>query len=139
MILFDLKCAHDHPFEGWFPDSKAFERQRRGDEIRCPVCGASDVEKALMAPNVATSKRKEAGREEQKAAAAMAMLSKMREHVESNCDYVGPEFAEEARKIHYGETEKRDIYGEATDGDAKELEEEGIEFGRIPWLPRAEH
>ncbi len=69
----------------------------------------------------------------------MAMLSKMREHVESNCDYVGPEFAEEARKIHYGETEKRDIYGEATNDDAKEMEEEGIEFGRIPWLPRADH
>ncbi len=139
MILFDLKCSEDHPFEGWFPDSKAFERQRRKGEILCPVCGSSEVEKALMAPNVTTSKRKDAGRAEQTKAAVMAALTQVREHVEANCDYVGPEFAEEARKIHYGEVEKRDIYGEASNDDARELEEEGIEFGRIPWLPRAEH
>ena len=139
MILFDLKCADDHGFEGWFPDSKSFERQRRKGEILCPACGTDQVEKALMAPNVTTSKSREAGRAEQSKAAATAMLAKMREHVETNCDYVGPEFAEEARKIHYGEVDRRDIYGEASDDDAKELEEEGIEFGRIPWLPRAQH
>ena len=139
MILFDLKCSEDHTFEGWFPDSNTFERQRRKGEFLCPVCGTREVEKALMAPNVTTSKTKEAGRAQQTQAATMAMLAKMREHVETNCDYVGPEFAEEARKIHYGDVKKRDIYGEATDDDAAELEEEGIEFGRIPWLTRAEH
>ena len=63
----------------------------------------------------------------------------MREHVEANCDYVGPEFAEEARRIHYGETEKRGIYGEATDGEANELSDEGIEYHRVPWAQRKTH
>ena len=64
------------------------------------------------------------------------MLQELRKQVESNCDYVGDQFAEEARKIHYGETEERGIYGEASDAEAEALQEEGIEVGRIPWLPR---
>lgn len=63
-------------------------------------------------------------------------LQELRAKVESNCDYVGDRFAEEARRIHHGEIAKRDIYGEASDGEARELQEEGIEFARIPWLPR---
>ena len=64
------------------------------------------------------------------------MLQEMRKQVEANCDYVGDEFAEDARKIHYGETKERGIYGEASDSEAEALQEEGIEVGRIPWLPR---
>jgi hypothetical protein len=64
------------------------------------------------------------------------VLAELRKQVEANCDYVGDNFAEEARKIHYGETEKRGIYGESTDAEAEALKEEGIEFGRVPWLPR---
>ena len=67
------------------------------------------------------------------------LLRQLRSQVEEHCDYVGPEFAEEARKIHYGEAEKRDIYGEASESDAQELTEEGVEFARIPWLPSAEN
>jgi hypothetical protein len=63
-------------------------------------------------------------------------MGELRAHVEKNCDYVGPSFAEEARKIHYGETEKRNIYGEASSKEAESLKDEGVEFGRIPWLPR---
>jgi hypothetical protein len=63
-------------------------------------------------------------------------LLKVREHVEKNCEHVGDKFAEEARKIHYGEGEKRGIYGQTSEEEAEALSEEGIEFGRLPWLPR---
>lgn len=65
-------------------------------------------------------------------------MVEMRRHVEKNADYVGPKFAEEARKIHYGETGQRSIYGEATDTESEALRDEGIEFGRIPWVPKTD-
>lgn len=139
MIVFDVKCDKDHVFEAWFPDSGAFERQRRKGQVTCPVCGGTKVEKALMAPNIASSRRKDAAREAVDAARAMQALTKLRQHIETNCDYVGPKFAEEALKIHHGETEKREIYGEASDAEARGLKEEGVEFSRVPWLPRADN
>ena len=138
MILFDLKCANQHVFEAWFQDSGAFEAQAAGNEITCPICGDTAIAKALMAPAVAKT-RKTGDRRPDKAAVRMGQymnaLSELRQHVERNCDYVGEKFPEEARKIHYGEAEHRDIYGEASDEDATELKDEGVEFQRIPWVP----
>jgi hypothetical protein len=135
MIVFDLICAKKHTFEAWFKDSKAFDDLRRKGQVECPTCGDSKVEKALMAPNISTSKKQaQAAKESAIAAQAKQMLVKMQKHVEDNCDYVGPAFAEEVRKIHYGETEKRDIYGEATKAEAVELHEEGVDFTAIPWV-----
>ena len=71
-----------------------------------------------------------------KASELMKQLSELRVQIEKNCDYVGKKFPEEARKIHYGETPKRNIYGEASDMEARALKEEGVEFSRIPWAPR---
>lgn len=139
MIVFDLVCSNSHTFEAWFPDSRAFERQRRKKAVACPRCGDAKVQKALMAPNIATSKKRVAAdkRASDLAAEAMRMLAEARRQVEDNCDYVGDKFAEEARKIHYGETEKkRAIYGQATKPEAEELRDEGIEFNEIPWVPR---
>ena len=134
MMVFDLICANKHTFEAWFKGSKAFDGLRKNGQVQCPTCGDDQVEKALMAPNISTSKKQaKAAKESAVAAEAMHMLAKMKQHVEENCDYVGKEFAEEARKIHYGETEKRDIYGEATTAEAKELVEEGVDFTAIPW------
>ena len=138
MISFNIRCKDDHEFEIWFRDSAEFESQKEERHIVCPVCGSRKVEKALSAPNISTGRGREQRARELAAAAYRQMLVKMRETVESNCDYVGPAFAEEARKIHYGEVEKRDIYGEATDEDVQDLVEEGVEFGRIPWVPRTE-
>jgi hypothetical protein len=135
MILYDVICSNDHVFEAWFADSKAFEDQRKDSAIVCPVCGDTQVEKALMAPNI-SAKKEQATADSKDAAEAMKFLYKMREHIEENCDYVGKNFAEEARKIHHEEVDKRDIYGEATAEEAEELREEGIEFGEIPWLAR---
>jgi hypothetical protein len=150
MILYDLKCHQDHVFEAWFSDSAGFAAQAAGGEVVCPVCGSKKIGKALMAPNVNKGRSRAAGlppesREvavadsqaaTQKAAELRRMLRGLRQHVEQNCDYVGPEFAEEARKIHYGEAEVRAIYGETTDEEAEALSEEGVPFSRIPWLPK---
>ncbi len=130
MIKYDLKCTQNHRFEGWFPSSAGFEEQRGAGEIACPDCGSTEVEKALMAPSL--SGKANAG----PAASLRKELLKLREAVESNSDYVGPRFAEEARKIHYGESEARSIYGETSDKDAKSLAEEGVTFARIPWVPK---
>ncbi|MFO0998409.1 MAG: DUF1178 family protein [Alphaproteobacteria bacterium] len=132
MIVFDLKCKAGHVFEAWFPDSAAFKRQKAKRQVACPNCGNTQVTKAPMAPNIATGKGRGAEPTEQAPDAAV-MLAKLREHIEKNCEYVGERFPEEARKIHYGETAKRDIFGEASEDDARSLHEEGIEFQRLPW------
>jgi len=133
MILYDLRCGQDHGFEGWFRDSKAYDSQRRGGRVVCPICGDKKIRKAPMAPRLAKTRT---GTTE---AEMMTNLRQMRRQVEANCDYVGENFAEEARKIHYGETEKRGIYGEASESDSKELADEGIEVNRIPWVPLADN
>jgi len=139
MILFDLQCDSGHGFEAWFPDSNAYESQRRKGIIECPECGETKVEKALMAPAVTTSRKAAARDEKVSFAMAKQVLSEMRKQIEENCDYVGGEFAEEARKIHYGEVESRNIYGQATNQEAEELQEEGVEFGALPWLDHAKN
>jgi hypothetical protein len=141
MIVFDLCCSNGHVFEAWFKDSKAYDSQRRRKKVECPACGDVKIDKALMAPNIATSEKR-ANADEQAIALrtqAMRALSEARKYVEENCEYVGNEFAEEARKIHFGETEKRDIYGEASKDEADSLREDGVEFAEIPWVPRADN
>ena len=143
MILYSLRCADDHAFEAWFKDSKAYDGQVAAREILCPVCGTASVAKAPMAPRIAKGGGEENATPPQtysnsRAAEMRRMLGELRRHVEENSDYVGDKFAEEARKIHYGETDGRNIHGEASDDQARELVEEGIEVGRIPWLPRTD-
>ena len=134
MILFDLRCAKDQEYEAWFRDSASFEAQSAAGEIICPVCGEADVVKAPMAPRLAPRKTGDAkpGQDGK----AMRVLEELHRHVRDNCDDVGNKFAEEARKIHYGEAEKRGIYGEATDTEALDLTEEGVEIHQLPHLPR---
>ena len=131
MIRFSLRCASGHAFEAWFQSGEGYEAQQQASEIACPECADTHVEKALMAPSIGRSR--EAG-PPVSPAQMRQMLVQMRQQVEQNCDYVGPQFAEEARKIHYGEVDPRGIYGEATDTESQELSEEGIRFGRIPWV-----
>lgn len=138
MISFDLKCSKNHVFESWFQSSDAYEKLRKAKHISCPECGDTKISKSLMAPAVAGSKKNSDSADGKMAMAAgeyMKILRSIRKQVEKNCDYVGKDFAEEARKIHYGETETRNIYGEATNEEAESLIEEGIECERIPWVP----
>jgi hypothetical protein len=161
MILYRLRCRKGHEFDSWFKDSKAYERQEKRSLIGCPTCGDSRVERSIMAPRIgkgakggpsveapaaeapAPAPTAAAAPAPQMAALARKMpkelreaLLKVREAVEQNCEHVGEKFAEEARKIHYGESDKRGIYGETSDAEAEALADEGIEFGRLPWIPR---
>src|SRR2546423_8652907 len=131
MILFTLRCAHGHEFEGWFRDGDGFEAQQKAGEIACPECGDTSVEKAVMAPRLARSRKMPAISPAQFRAA----LVEMRHQIETNCDYVGNRFAEEARRIHYGEIDPHGIYGEASPEESPELTDEGISFRPIPLLP----
>jgi hypothetical protein len=148
MIRYQLRCAKDHEFEAWFRDSAAFDGQSKARKIACPDCGSVKVTKAPMAPSIG----KRASAEPQAApqspsaetltapvptpAQIRQYLLAMRKHVETTHEYVGPRFSDEARKIHYGESKERGIYGEASPKDAKELVEEGIDVAAVPWLPR---
>lgn len=142
MIRFALNCANGHGFEGWFPGSEGFEAQKSTGSVSCPVCGSSDVDKSLMTPAVATSRRgvsRTAGAQIAHDADAIAMLRKMREHLTDKADNVGDRFAEEARRIHYDEADKRGIYGKATADEVRSLADEGIEFHPLPVLPEDHH
>ncbi|WP_374300122.1 DUF1178 family protein [Ferrovibrio sp.] len=138
MIKYELKCRKDHVFEAWFYDSATYDKQAAGGKIVCPVCNSRKITKAPMAPRIGKSKGEVAAAEAKEVAVAMKALRELRDHVEKNADYVGDQFAEEARKIHYGEADKRNIYGEATKEEARELTEEGIDVAMIPWVPRGD-
>ena len=133
MIVFDLNCGDGHRFEAWFRDGDAYEAQAAAGEIACPTCGDTAVAKALMAPNLA---RGAAPTESADQARMMRGLAALRDQVENNFDDVGERFPEEARKIHYGEVEQRNIHGQASTEEARELRDEGVEFGSLPWMPR---
>ena len=140
MIRFSLNCDKDHEFEGWFRSNEDFEKQRKRGLLDCPACGSHRVEKSMMAPAISTSRKREkvalAIGEEQRN--VMAQLKALAEKMRENADYVGDKFADEARKIHEGESEARGIYGEATEAEHEELIEDGIEVARVPWVPRGD-
>ncbi len=133
MIVFDLNCGDGHRFEAWFRDGDAYEAQAAAGEIACPTCGDTAVAKAIMAPNLA---RGVAPTESADQAKMMRGLAALRDQVVKNFDDVGERFPEEARKIHYGEVEQRNIHGQASTEEARELRDEGVEFGSLPWIPR---
>jgi hypothetical protein len=139
VITYNLACAKGHEFEGWFKDSAAFDTQEAGGALACPLCGDVEIKKAIMAPAVKSSVTRAKGRSEAAAPPSAADLGKLRQFmagyrkfVEENADYVGPDFPEEARKIHYGEADERHIYGETTLAEARDLIEEGIAIAPLP-------
>lgn len=138
MIVYKLKCRKGHEFEGWFKSSSAFEDQAAASKVVCPVCGAKKVTRAPMAPAVRSSGRGPSSAEQEQALQVREALLELRSKVESSADYVGPRFADEARSMHHGDTEKRSIYGETTPEEARDLHDEGIEFGVIPWVERGD-
>ena len=144
MIKYALACEQAHEFESWFPSSEAFETQRKRGFVTCPFCNSAKVEKQIMAPSVArTDKALTAPAPEAQPVAILsekerelrAALRALREHVMKNAEDVGKDFVEEARKMHYGETEERSIYGEADLAEARALLEEGIDVLPLPVVP----
>ncbi|MGF1639488.1 MAG: DUF1178 family protein [Rhodospirillales bacterium] len=139
MIVFELVCAGGHRFEGWFRDGAAFDAQNAAGDVSCPYCADVRVNKAPMAPHVVRSGSKTdrgAGHADEPSRELLEMMDRLRRHVEATCQYVGGDFAAEARRMHYGETEPKSVYGEATAAESTALEEEGIDVVRVPWLVR---
>lgn len=157
MIRYALVCERKHNFEIWFNNSADYDKQRKRGLVTCPVCESKKVEKAIMAPAIGRGGRKRSEPVETPAPTTTeapstpssenvammspqekefrAKLKELRDHLVANADNVGKKFPEEARKMHYGETEHRSIYGEASPEEAKELHDEGIEFHPLPILP----
>ena len=153
MIHYQLRCEQQHAFDGWYKDSAAFDKLAKAGLVECPVCGSSQVGRALMAPAITRGSpepepapRPEAAASEDAPRVAagpmpaqvLALLQRMRAEVEKSCDYVGADFAEEARRMSRGEADVRGIYGEASDSEAEALRDEGIDIARLPWVPRAD-
>ena len=161
MIRYRLICPKSHEFEGWFASSDAFDVQVKKKQVECPACGATKVAKALMAPSVVTSEQKAESRKRRKAVlaeaevatvasppppvpqlapspgqrAALKQLRELRDRVLAKSDYVGPRFADEARRMHEGGAADRGIHGEANLDEVKALVEDGIEVYPVPVLP----
>src|SRR5262245_20867887 len=157
MIRYALRCERDHTFESWFQDSSAFDAQVKRKLVSCPACGSVTIEKAIMAPRIASKKGRERAEPAMPAAAPApaetpaattptpllmaqerelrAKLRELRDHIVKNADNVGERFPNEARKMHYGDIEHRPIYGEASPDEARALIDEGIEVSPLPVLP----
>ena len=156
MIRYALRCDRDHTFESWFQDSAAYDTQVKRKLVSCPVCESVKVEKAIMAPRIVAKKGRERAEPAPAPASApateapaapstplmmaqerelRAKIKELRDHIVKNADNVGEKFANEARKMHYGEIEHRPIYGEASPEEAKSLIDEGVEVSPLPVLP----
>ena len=133
MIKYSLRCDKDHVFDAWFSDSSSFEKQNKKNLISCLTCTSTKIEKDIMAPSISSGKQKADGLKQKKDKVEI-ILNKVRKHGENNFDYVGDKFADEARAIHYGDKEEREIYGETSIDDAVELIEEGLNVEPLPGI-----
>lgn len=144
MIQFTLKCDQDHRFDSWFKSAAAFDALAQAGHIACAVCGSSKVAKSMMAPRVSTGKRHWADPSEPAGDAPIPVLSEpqsdvekaisaLRKKIEATSEYVGTDFAKQARAMHAGEAPERSIYGEARLDQAKALIEEGVPLMPLPF------
>ncbi len=138
MIRYELSCDNGHAFEGWFGSADDFDRQQKMTLVSCPSCGSTHVAKRLMAPSVSTARKKQQRQELVVQTGQKEMMAKIREIVSTiraNSEDVGERFPEEARKIHYGESEQRGLIGKATADEVRDLLDEGVEVAPLPTLP----
>lgn len=134
MIRFSLKCDKDHDFDSWFPSGAAFDVLKAGGHVTCPVCGSAAVEKALMAPAVQAARATEAPLRSAETPMEQAIAA-LKKQIAENSEYVGMNFAAEARRIHEGDAPERSIHGEARPDEARKLIEEGVPVAPLPFLP----
>ena len=138
MIRYALRCPKDHDFESWFQSAEAYDALRGAGHVSCPVCGATQIEKSLMAPAVRPARS--AGEPAKPALSqpqndVEAALAELRRQVEANSEYVGVNFVAEARRMHEGEIDQRSIYGEAKPEEARALLEDGVPVAPLPFMP----
>ena len=144
MIRYTLTCRTWHGFDSWFQSARAFDDLKAGGLVACPVCGATEVEKSLMAPAVVAKRSAESPGaavpsplQEPPQSEIAAAIAALRKHVEENSEYVGMNFAVEARRMHDGDSPARPIYGEARPDEARKLVEDGLPVAPLPFLPSA--
>lgn len=135
MISYSLKCDNDHTFDSWFASADAFDKLSGADMVTCNICGSTKVQKAIMAPHVSTGKAAETTPLMAPDDHTARAIQEMRKKIEANSDYVGKNFAAEARKMHLGDAPERSIYGEAKPEEAKSLIEDGINVVPLPFMP----
>ena len=143
MIRYSLKCDREHVFESWFKSAGAFDALKNAGHFSCPTCGSAEISKAIMSPQVSTSKKQtENAPVETHALSAPSSpveeaIANLRKAVEESSEYVGTSFAETARKMHDGDIEHRSIHGEASRGDAKSLIDDGVPVLPLPFSPKS--
>ena len=131
MIVFALNCKNcNFQFEGWFESSAEYTKQNKKNLIQCPSCESNQISKGLMTPNISSKSNAKTKKVKKTFASDISRLKKI---VEKNFEYVGDKFTEEAKKIKYGESKERSIYGEATLEQTKELIDEEIEIMPLPF------
>ena len=136
MIVFDLCCGEGHRFEGWFGSSDDFAAQQARGLVACPQCGSAEIAKAPMAPAVPRKGNRRGdgdaprpvagGRIPPEAAEMLTAMARMQAEALKSSTWVGEEFAERSREMHYGERDAEAIHGQATLGEARALVEEGV-------------
>ena len=135
MIKYNLKCKNKHEFESWFSDSKEFEKLKSKNMIECIFCKTKSVKKSIMSPKIVSKKQREKENISlHEIRKIKKNLQKMRKFVEKNFEYVGDNFPHEVRSIYYDKRKNKNIYGNVTEEETKELSEEGIELTTIPWI-----
>ena len=132
MIKYSLICDQEHNFEAWFSDYDTCEKQLEKSSVECPLCSSKKISKSIMAPNIASKSNQKAPKSDVKK--VEMVMNKIKKHVKENYEYVGDKFPDEARAMHYEEKEQKDIYGETTVEEAKDLIEEGINVQPLPSL-----
>ena len=130
MIKYSLICSEEHNFEAWFSDSKTCDEQIKKSIVECPLCGSKKIKKTIMAPNIPSKGNQKKTKNDVKK--VEMVMNKIKKHVEDNYEYVGGKFPDEARAMHYEEKEAKDIHGETTVEEAKDLIEEGINVQPLP-------
>jgi hypothetical protein len=136
MIQYALKCADGHSFDSWFQSADAYEKLAAAGMVTCAVCGSPQVTKALMAPQVRAA-RDAADKPLSKPASPQEQaLAALKKQIEENSDYVGLNFAAEARSMHEGDSPSRPIYGEAKPDEARKLIEDGVPVAPLPFTPK---
>ena len=139
MIRYSLKCGAGHGFDSWFEGAEAFSALKAAGQVICPVCGSATVEKELMAPAVRPARKAAAAPARPDLSAPASELEEklaaLRRQIEANSEYVGMNFAAEARAIHAGDAPERVIHGEAKPDEARAMIEEGLPVAPLPFLP----
>ena len=137
MIKYILKCKNNHEFESWFSDSEEFDKLDKKNLLECIYCSSKKISKSIMAPMVSVDKREAnllkietIAKEEKK------KLTKLRNYIEKNFEYVGKDFSKKVREIYYDKKNNKSIYGTTTDQERQDLEEEGINLISVPWLDK---